>query len=210
MFTRNFWKFQAAYMLGKEEEICGSKTVQPNWITVDGTTGKPVYVSSYEYHGYNNYMTLSDFRKALAYPTFADVSVNRTGATSGSSLISSYGVLFGSGNEPATIDDVKLSGESVLNCTCSYSEDNSYENDGSNGTVRYTYTITNNNDTEVTIGEIGIFTEWYAETAYNSFSNFFVMQERTALETPITIPAGGVGQVTYTIKMEYPVPPIEE
>ena len=28
--------------------------------------------------------------------------------------------------------------------------------------------------------------------------------ERTVLETPVTIPAGGVGQVTYTIRMNYP------
>lgn len=57
-------------------------------------------------------------------------------------------------------------------------------------------TITNNNETDITIGEVGI--------VYQTGSSYSVLFERTVLESPITIPAGGVGQVTYTIRMNYP------
>ena len=56
-------------------------------------------------------------------------------------------------------------------------------------------TITNNNATDITIGEVGI--------VYQG-SNTAALLERTVLDSPITIPAGGVSQITYTIRMNYP------
>lgn len=209
MFTRNFWKYQAADAVGKSSEITGNYNIKPNFITVDGTTGKKAY-GSYEYSGYQYYPTLAYIQNALKSPKFVDVSANIEETKSSAQTKFGYGVFFGSGNAAATIDDVKLSGASVLNCVCSVTKNNSYASDGSNFTFSYNYTITNNNDTEIVIGEVGIFFEWCCKTSSTKTTNFFHMCERTALETPITIPAGGVGQVTYTIKMEYPVPPIEE
>lgn len=207
MFTRNYWLYQAANFSGKSVEVCGDSSTKPEFVTVDGTTGKPIGNTSWRYSGKFGFPE-SSVRGAMQTPLFFDVSANseKNSSTVGYTLNGNcYGVCFGSGNEPATIDDFKLSGASVLNCSCSVSCSHSYESDGSNGVMSVHYTITNNNDTEVVIGEIGIFGEWYCRTTSNKANNFYYMVERTVLETPVIIPAGGVGQITYVIQMNYPV-----
>lgn len=207
MFTRNYWLYQAANFVGKTEELSNnSATVKPPYITANGEKVADTYGSTHYY-----YMSRDPGYWRSAQPLFQDVGdVVEIATSSSSSKPSEYSrfgcaILFGSGNTPPTIDDYKLEGTVATNCTYSVVTNKSYESDGSQGVHSRTYTITNNNDTEITIGEIGFFIEETHMTAYKTMTSYPILCERTALESPITIPAGGVGQVEYTIRMNYPV-----
>lgn len=203
MFTRNYWLQEAAILANKATEVCGDSTTtgKPKFITVSGEVGENTYSSSYKYKGIGSYRARDFFN----YVKAVDVSQNTRTAT-GTNLLS-YGLVFGSGNTPVTVDDYRLSGDPILNITYSRTENYSYEEDGSSGTISCTYTITNNNDTDITIGEVGMFAETSWQTYYGStpYTNFFYMYGRIALESPITIAPGGVGQVTVTEQFNYPV-----
>ena len=105
------------------------------------------------------------------------------------------GVLFGTGTTPPTLNDYTISGEAVKNLSVSvaYKE----TDDESVHTLEILYTITNVATEPVTIGEIAAF----CGTGINAKG---ALLERTVLDSPVTIPAGGVGQVTYTVRMNYP------
>lgn len=204
MLTRNYYMAIAAHLANKIDEVVGSSSIKPKFISVSGSVADDVYSgSSYDSANYIplcNYTFDSYLRSVRTF----DVSENYINNSS-NSLFEGYGTFFGSGNTAPTIDDYKLSGSVIQNITYSYVLNNSFNEDGSAGEASVTYTITNNNESEITIGEIGLFCEARWSTGYNKRTHFFFMLERTALETPITIPAGGVGQVTYTIRMNYPV-----
>lgn len=110
------------------------------------------------------------------------------------------GVRLGTGDTPATVNDYKLSGNLITgyNFTAKIETQNSAESDK----ITATYTITNTSSSEITIKEVGI----VAKMANNSSTAIQQMGllERTVLDTPVTIPAGGVGQVVYTITFNYP------
>lgn len=213
MFTRNYWIYAAASHAGRTGELYtpNSATVKPPYITANGEKVANTHSSSDYY-----YMNYNPGYWGNASPRFEDVGdVADISTTSSYDSPSDhdrfgYAILFGSGNTPPTIDDYRLEGTIATNCTYSVLNEGSYASDGSHGVYTRSYTITNNNDTEITIGEIGFFIEEIHKTAYRKYTSYPILCERTALEAPITIPAGGVGQITYTIKMEYPVPPIEE
>lgn len=105
------------------------------------------------------------------------------------------GVFFGNGTTPPTLDDKTLSGDVISTITTTASAVSSIDENG-NPQITASYTISNTGSEPVTISEVGLF---------EGLSNWgFVMIERTLLETPVTIAAGGIGQVTYTIKFNYP------
>lgn len=104
------------------------------------------------------------------------------------------GVIFGTGDTAPTFDDYKLSGSMITTITASAAASAVQDNDGC--TFVGTYTITNTGDEEITIKEIGLL--------LNSKHGYRHLIERTVLDTSVTIPVGGVGQVTYTIRMDYP------
>ena len=101
------------------------------------------------------------------------------------------GVVFGDGDTPATAEDYKLAGNIITGFVATVNLSRSI-NDGLAQIVA-TYTI--NASSEVTIKEIAAF-------ASSGNGNYIV--DRTVLDTPVTIPAGGVGQVEYTITFNYP------
>ena len=109
------------------------------------------------------------------------------------------GVIFGTGNTPAQITDVALSGELVTTFASSYSIATRVDNDEI--VLEALYTLTNTGSNPITIGEIGMIANLNNASASALYK---ALLERTALESPITIPAGGVGQVIYTIRMNYP------
>lgn len=115
-----------------------------------------------------------------------------------SSLSQSSGVFLGTGNTPATIDDYRLAGDIVSGFTYNSNVVSESDNDGL--TLTANYTITNTSDAEIVIAEIGIIQNTSVGTKN---ANYKMLLERTVLESPITIPAGGVGQVTYTIRLNY-------
>lgn len=203
MFTRNYWKYIAAAEVNQTGSLYSS-TQKPKFITVSGAEpDKNVYPSSSSY----TTKVPTDYVTTLSRIGTTDVSANVSNSESGCMLgTSGTHVIFGSGNAPATVDDYKLSGDVIQNITYSSISEHSFAEDGSSSIASRTYTITNNNDTDITIGEVGIFGESYYPTSSTKYSHYFIMFERTALDNPITIPAnGGVGQVTYTIQQNYPV-----
>lgn len=105
------------------------------------------------------------------------------------------GVFFGDGDTPPTPDDYALSGNVITTATATAVVTKTVDANGV--TITGTYTITNTGTENITIAEVGLF-----EGFSNSMCDY--MMERTVLDSPITIPAGGVGQVTYTIRMDYP------
>lgn len=111
------------------------------------------------------------------------------------------GVIFGTGTTSPTRDDYCLSGDIIT--TISTSSIGGFTKDDDGLTGEYTYTVTNTGSSDITIGEIGLITSTYSNTSYTAAEYKFLV-ERTVLETPITIPAGGVGQITYTIRMNFP------
>lgn len=104
------------------------------------------------------------------------------------------GVAFGDGSTPVSFDDYELAGQAHAAYDATASISKSVDDDGA--TITALYTITNNSDADMVIAELGLF-HGYNNTVY-------FMVERTVLDSPVTIPAGGVGQITYTIRMNYP------
>ena len=109
------------------------------------------------------------------------------------------GVILGTGSTPATVDDYRLSGNLINTVSASRSVTSKMTESGI--TFEALYTITNAGDTAITIGEIGLVANQYTNSAN---ANYTALLERTVLDTPITIEPGGVGQVTYTITMNFP------
>lgn len=203
MFTRNWWMYQAAIQAGNEGLASGSATEKPKYITWSGDVGADVYSGEkYTYRGIYSAISMAS-NPRFNYSDFGIKTVS--GSYNPSFVWGGYGLLFGTDNTPPTVDDYKLAGDVITNCTYSNTTTSTITEDGSEGTLTNVYTITNNNDAEITIGEIGLYSELCWMTAYKAYTSYPVLLERTALETHITIPAGGVGQITYTIKMNYPV-----
>lgn len=111
------------------------------------------------------------------------------------------GVIFGTGTTPATVDDYNLSGDFISTLTASVAISTTGDNN-SGAVITAVYTLTNTGTSDVTIGEMGLISNSNSTGYANSDSK--VLYEHTVLDTPVTIPAGGIGQVTYTIKFNYP------
>lgn len=114
------------------------------------------------------------------------------------------GIVFGNGTKEVSFDDYALSGDIFTTFTETSAYTISHDVDGL--TVTTTATLTNTGTSDFTVSEVGLY-GWHTAytnqtTTSNSVCRFMV--ERTLLDTPVTIPAGGIGQVTYTIRMNYP------
>ncbi len=100
-------------------------------------------------------------------------------------------VVFGTGNTAPALEDYQLSGELVTQASLS-----STSNQGTSTTrISRVYKVTNSGTEDLTIGEVGI--------RYMLNGNY-VLIERTALDTPVTIAPGGVGYITYTLDFSLP------
>ena len=109
------------------------------------------------------------------------------------------GVRFGTGNTPVTLDDYKLSGDIITTLSGAYSI--SKGADAAGAYITALYTLTNTGSSDVTVSEVGTFVHI---NKTNSSTHAYPMIDRTVLDTPVTIPAGGIGQVVYTITFNYP------
>ena len=115
---------------------------------------------------------------------------------------SNNGVVLGDGDTPPTFEDYTLAGNLISNFvfTASISRLNI---DNSGATIKALYTITNNNSVEITIKELCLIVNGTQYSGSND-SKYKIVLDRTVLDTPVTIPAGGVGQVEYTITFNLP------
>ena len=109
------------------------------------------------------------------------------------------GVLFGTGDTPASLDDYKLAGAVIQNIAASIHKTYSYSE--AQPSLKAVYTITNNNEAAITIKEVALNLRFDHNSNGNSTGCII---DRTVLDTPVTIPAGGVGQVEYTITLNLP------
>lgn len=107
------------------------------------------------------------------------------------------GIILGSGSTPPTFDDYKLDSRIQADTTSTVS----LTSDADEGGVYISAVITlvNNSDTQLTISECGL----YCATSVTNGDNSMVLLDRTVLDAPVTIPSGGVGQLTYTIRLNY-------
>ena len=174
MFTRNWWASLATFF---------TKSSGANFTALDGTIGRGSADTSYNTPSWGGITSgssdLSKIRTVINYNT--------------------PGVVFGDGDTPVSFDDYKLSGNVVDTITGTAAINHAVDDNGITSTGLYT--LTNTSDTEITIREVGLFSRVSLSPTGGIKP---VMYERTVLDSPVTIPAGGVGQVTYTIRMNYP------
>lgn len=107
------------------------------------------------------------------------------------------GIILGDGNESVSFDDYKLSGNVIQNISATTIPTVEYNENGF--TLTTILTVTNSNETSITVSEIGLLAP---------ASPYAVLIERSLLESPITIESGGVGQITYVINFTYPDPTV--
>lgn len=191
MITRNYY-----YTLPKFLE---TKAPPVENIPIKSIGGK--VFSSYANTGYSRTMEFNRINELLPY--LFDAANFKDRKVAGGRCA---GVLFGTGNTAPTIDDITLSGDPIDNTKISVKTTKQFNYAESYFEIGAVFTITNNGDSNITIGEIGIFNYFHTlEKQYGATYTYPYMIERTVLENPITIAPGGVGQVTYTIRTNYPV-----
>lgn len=174
MFTRNWYKAQASHFSAESQMY------------------KSVGGSEFQI----NYGYLA---KGLS-PGYKDGSAFSSSAHTLLTMMNGYGgAILGTGNTPPTLDDYKLSGNLVTGFSYTSSKKVTFEDNGA--TIEFLYTITNTTEDSIYIGEIGIISNLNGNS---NGENYKALLERTVLDSPVTIPAGGVGQITYTIRMNYP------
>lgn len=179
MFLKNWYKALTA-MLYNSEDVTGKST--------NGTDMR--FTSKSASSGIYNiiFLTMAGGASLSSYnnvPYMGKVQTSYNG-----------GVVFGTGDIPPHPDDYILSGSLIT--TISAVGNVTATQDDNGITFTGLYTVTNTGSEDITVNEIGLVTT----SAYSTSYRYLI--ERTVLDTPVTIPAGGIGQVTYTIRMNYP------
>ena len=194
MVTDNFRKLLLGPLIGDLKNVIPITTMyteQPVWYA--GNT--------------SNYITLTLDRASNGiYSAFlgAFLKFKPTGSSSANSL-PYRGVCFGDGDTPPTPADLNISGNAFSTYNALYNLSTGVDDSG-HIYVKAHYTITNTGDQAFTIKEIGLF----AAPSLNKgpdiavSGTFSILLDRTVLDTPVTIPAGGIGQVEYTITFNLP------
>ncbi len=204
MFTKNWYAISGRGLLfSSSDTIYGDKSILPYLTDVSGNSipgDRSDYNSNYERKhsmiAYGPHHAATIFKSSELY---SDTNYRTSSVSPG------YGVYFASGTEAENLNSYAPGGDIFTTFTASYSREMSYDELGM--TYTYNYTLTNTGDTDFTIGEVGLLGYVIEDFLYSYTHYYFyhhILLERTVLETPITIPAGGVGQVTYTIRMNYP------
>lgn len=146
-------------------------------------------IQLYDYTGTLNNLTLGS-------PSY--IHFNGPGSLDKISSGTSDGVSFWSGATEPTRNDIKGDGTCITGLQGTVATEITSNENGT--TAQKVYTLTNTNSHDVTIDTVCCvvgFTYAYSKV-------IAVLIDRTKLETPITIAAGGVGQVTYTLGLNFP------
>lgn len=178
MLLRNYYKAVSACMEGT------------------GTSTKVAYIS------YNGDEVYSGFYKngvnCLTPTKTGDsytASMSRIATTPATSL---SGIILGTGDTPPTVDDHRLAGDIITTIASSVAV--SFEMEEGGTILTSLCTITNSGSDPITIREVGLF----GKGKSSNYDSDAVLVERTVLDSPLTIEPGSVGQLTYTIKLNYP------
>ena len=196
MFLRNFYN-SIPYRVSTNAS--GSEDMTIFKAYAKDNESPPMFV---RWSNIGNASAIADFMTMFPKQTKSKFSGSGSGFSSSSSIESYFaGVVFGTGNTEPTIDDYQMAGEHFVD----YTESHSFENtiDGTARTLSCRYTLTNTSTESVTIGEIGLSGNAYRKNGSWYYYSGFLL-ERTVLDSPITIPAGGVGVITYTLKFDLP------
>ena len=110
---------------------------------------------------------------------------------------------FGSGTTPASETDYAL--ETPLS-NITYISTETVGSENGKAKRELTLTLTNENDSKVTIAEIGLFGSAYtcSSTTATTSSSSSILIDRTVLETPVEIAAGGNAVIKYAITAGWP------
>lgn len=175
-------------------------------ITKNAKTALASLFSIYNSAQYN-YMPMTDVSGTTRYIGWNSQgwpSTSYSYLTSFSNSLNSAGVKVGSSNAVESASDYNL--DSLITAGISGSvEMLSRTVDASgNSKVAILVTVTNTGATDVTISEIGYFVQMKGGTTVGSSSttSYYIMLDRTLLDTPVTIPAGSSATITYTIQGE--------
>lgn len=109
-------------------------------------------------------------------------------------------IVFGTGTTPPTRDDYALSGTNITSSLSRQDETISKETLANGVKVIHSMFIKNTSSEPVTIGEVA-WRQSFLYTSNNAYSG--ILLDRTVLQEPITIPAGEVGQINYSIFFPY-------
>lgn len=174
MFTNNYYKALATQLTG------GAGLT----FTYHDGTSKDLVVSTNSTHF--NYFV----KGGMGFGSLSNVKTSQINNESA--------VIFGNGTAKPTLDDYKLAGNIISGISTTATK-NTEKVDGG-AVITMLYNITNTSSSDITISEIGYFGTVNTATT----TTFVALLDRTVLDTPVTIPVGGIGQVTYTIRMNYP------
>lgn len=176
MLLRNYYK-AVSFCMG------GNAATDINLVNYSGGNTKPTtYVDGVKY--------LTPTKNVDSFYA----SLSRMSTTTGDSY---PGIIIGTGNTPPTLDDYWLDGDMITSFASSVVT--TFESDDNSSAVTALCTITNSGSKAFTIREVGLYGK-----PRGSVSSEPVLVERTVLDVPLTIEPGSVGQLTYTIKLNYP------
>lgn len=136
--------------------------------------------------------------RQISYPDSSTISVlfpARTPSYYTGTNVAYFGIVLGTGTTPATVDDYWL--EHIIKSGLNVQITNMSQH----GIYRLILTITNESDSSITIGEIGA----QVPAVCVGASKRAFMMDRTVLDTPVTIPSGGIGKIEYEIKINLPI-----
>lgn len=197
MVTDNFYKAAIA----KPVFTGYGDTVRPYYLPQDNLTITGYNGRVYKVTGMD--LSWVGLFSGLCY----DVPNGTTYESSGSTITAIHGVVFGNGDSPvASHTDYALSGSRITNIGATINRKGVSESNGVFTTTAI-FTITNRGEEEITITEAGVLGLCNGRRADStSTTNYYVstLYDHTVLDTPVTIPAGGVGQVEYTITFNNP------
>lgn len=174
MFTNNYIKFRDMMFIGS--------TSFGGFVAVDGTQ----FYGTCQYSYYGDIGNRMHLAKCQVMPTDSYSYVTER----------DNGIYFGSGSSPATKEDYKLEAPIASGLGISNPSYFTWVTPTSGVYIATAaYAVTNTTDKDITIQEIGNFTN----VANSQSRTYLVLMERTVLDEPIVIAPGESKLVTYKV-----------